>query len=143
MPVNGFNVGRDLALVINTSSGPLRLSLMTNFDAKPTVVDGKVLGMDGIVRHVIHHQGHQGTISIERQDSALDDYWCQQEEDYYSGFNNASGYISETITEANGSVSQYRYTGVVLKLTDSGKWSGDKTVVQTLEFMASRKKKVS
>ena len=143
MPVSGFTVGRDLALVINTASGTLRLSLMTNFDAKPTVVDGKVLGMDGVVRHIIHHQGHTGSITIERQDSTLDDFWCQQEEDYYTGFNNAEGYISETITEANGTVSQYRYTGVVLKLTDSGKYSGDKTVQQSLEFMASRKKKVS
>jgi hypothetical protein len=142
MPINGFTVGRDLTLVINAPSGVLRVSLLTEFDAKPTVTDAKVIGLDGIVRHQIFHNGWQGTVSVERQDSTIDDYWAQLEDDYYNGLVQGACAISETISEPDGSVSQYRYEGVVLKLTDKGNFKGDATVKQKLDFLASRRKKV-
>lgn len=142
MPINGFTVGRDLTLVINSPSGVLRVSLLTEFDAKPTVTDAKVIGLDGIVRHQIFHNGWHGTVSVERQDSTIDDYWAQLEDDYYNGLVQGACTISETISEPDGSVSQYRYEGVVLKLTDKGNFKGDATVKQKLDFLASRRKKV-
>lgn len=142
MPINGFTVGRDLTLVINAPEGVLRITLQTEFDAKPTVTDAKVIGLDGIVRHVIFHAGWQGNVSVERQDATLDNYWAQLEDDYYNGLVQGACTISETITEPDGSVSQFRYEGVVLKLTDKGNFKGDSTVKQKLDFLASRRKKV-
>lgn len=143
MPVNGFSVGRDVSLNINTPVGIQRFSLISGFDAKPEVSTQKVKGLDGLVRNVIFHDGWTGSLDIERQDSTLDDYWAQIEADYFAGFNSGAATITETITEVDGSVSQFRFEGVVLKLDDAGNWKGDSTVKQKLSFMASRRIKVA
>lgn len=143
MPVNGFSVGRDVALTINTPEGVVRFPLITGFDAKPEVATQKVKGLDGLVRNVVFHDGWTGSFDIERQDSSLDDYWAQIEADYFAGFSSGAATITETITEVSGAVSQYRFDGVVLKLDDPGNWKGDATVKQKLSFMASRRIKVS
>lgn len=143
MPVNGFSVGRDVTLNINDQSGALSFGLITNFNSKPDVVDKKVTGIDGLARHVIFHDGWSGTFELERQNSDIDDYWALLETNYYMGVDQQSTTIIETITEVNGSITQYIYTGVIFKLEDAGEWKGDDTVKQKLSFFASRKQKVS
>lgn len=142
MPVGGFTVGRDVALDITGPSGIVRFSLITAFTAKPDVMDQKVKGLDGLVRHVVFHDGWTGSLDLERQDSALDDYWAQLEANYFQGINNLYLTITETITEVAGNITQYRFENVLLKLEDSGDWKGDATVKQKLTFLASRRKKV-
>lgn len=143
MPVNGFSVGRDVTLTVNTDSGLQRFPLITGFDAKPEVSDAKVKGLDGLTRHVIFHDGWAGSFDIERQDASLDNYWAQLESNYFAGFSSGAATITETITEVTGAVSQFRFEGVVLKLDDAGAWKGDATVKQKLAFMASRRIKVA
>ena len=143
MPVNNFSVGRDLSIDIITKEGPLRLNLLTSFKAKQDITDGKVKGIDGITRHVRFPDGWSGSFMLERQDHSVDDYFSQLEANYYAGLNEQPATITETIAEPNGAVSQYRYMGVLLKLDDAGTWEGDKTVKQSLSFVASRRQKIS
>ena len=143
MPVNGFSIGRDCSLTVNTPNGVKRFSLITGFGSKPSISDAKVKGLDGIVRHVIFHDGWQGQFDLERQDDELDEYWAQLESDYYAGIAQGAATITETITEVDGSISQFRYDGVVFKLEDAGEWKGDSTVKQKLSFQATRRIKVS
>lgn len=143
MPVNGFSVGRDISLDIIGPSGPLRFNLITDFTAKPDVTDQKVKGLDGITRHVRFPDGWTGSLSIERQDSTVDDYFADLEANYYAGLNEHPLTITETITEVSGAVSQYRFLGVLLKLDDAGDYAGDKTVKQKVSFMAQRRIKVA
>ena len=143
MPVNSFTVGRDVALTIVTPSGPLNLALITSFQAAPSYADVKVKGIDGITRHARFHDGWGGSLMIERQDSTVDDYFAQLEANYYAGVNEQPATITETITEASGAVSQYRYLQVLLKLDDAGTFAGDSTVKQKLSFVAARRVKVS
>jgi hypothetical protein len=143
MPVNGFTIGRDVSLVINAPEGIQRFSLITGFDSKPATDDQKVKGLDGVVRHVIFHDGWQGSFELERQDNTLEAYWAKIEDDYYNGFAQTAAVITETITEADGSLTQYRYDGVIFKLEDAGKKGGNKTVNQKLSFLASRRILVS
>lgn len=142
MPVNGYSVGRDCTLNINTPSGVLRLAKLTNFTAKQETRDLKVMGMDGITDHMVLPDSWGGDFKIERKDSTLDDYFCQLEADYYSGLNLAQSTITETITEVSGKTSQYRFEGVQFQLTDAGDWGGEKTVSQSLRWVASRRLKV-
>jgi hypothetical protein len=79
----------------------------------------------------------------ERMDATLDDFWAKWEDNYYNGIDQPRGTITETITEANGTVSVYRYEGVSFHLTDAGNKQGEKTINQTLTFTASRRKKVN
>lgn len=143
MPVNGFSVGRDVTLNINDQNGALTFGLITHFTSKPDVIDKKVTGLDGLARHVIFHDGWSGSFDLERDDNTLDDYWALLETNYYMGVNQQSATIIETITEVDGSVSQYLYTGVIFKLEDAGEWKGEETVKQKLSFLASRRLKLS
>lgn len=143
MPLNGFSVGRDVSLDIVTPQGPLRFSLVTKFMSKMDITDKKIKGLDGITRHVRFPDGWTGSFEIERQDATADDYFSQIEDAYYQGLNEIPCSITETITEVNGSVTQYRYVQVLLKYEDAGEWSGDNTIKQKISFVAARRLKVS
>ncbi len=142
MPVNGFSVGRDYAVNVQTPSGPLVFNLVTKFASKPEQTVRKIKGLDGITRNVIFPDGWTGQFEIERQDSAIDDYFAALEAAYYAGQNRAPCTITETITEANGAVSQYQYIGVNLQLDDAGAAAGDEVVKQVVSFMAQQRVKV-
>ena len=143
MPINNFSVGRDVSLDITGPQGPLRFNLITNFNSKQATKEQAVKGLDGITRPVRFFDGWTGGFDIERQDSTIDDYFSQLEANYYAGLNEGSLTITETITEVSGAVTQYRYTGVLLKYDDAGSYSGDATVKQKLSFIASRRLKVA
>jgi len=143
MPQNGFSVGRDYSLDIITQNGPLSFGLIISFSSKQDSTEKKIKGLDGITRPVRFFDGWSGNIEVTRQDDTLDAYFAQLEEDYYNGLTEQGCTITETITEVDGSVSQYRYLGVLLKYDSAGNKSGDDTISQALSFMASRRKKVS
>jgi hypothetical protein len=143
MPINGFSVGRDITLNIVGPTGPLNFSLITKFSSKPDVSDNKIKGLDGVTRHVRFPEGWTGSFEVERTNGALDAYFAALEEGFYTGQNELTGTITETISEPDGSLSQYRFEGVLLKLDDAGSWEGSKTVTQKVSFVASKRKKVS
>lgn len=143
MPINGFTVGRDATLTIVTASGPLNLNLVTGFSSRQDSQETRVKGLDGVTRHVRFYDGWSGSFSVERADSVVDDYFAQLESNYYAGLNEQPATITETITEVNGSVTQYRYLNVLLKLDDAGSFAGDATVKQRLSFVSARRQKVA
>lgn len=143
MPLNGFTIGRDVTPNINTPSGALSPSLITKFTAKPETTKKKVKGLDGRTRHLIFPDGWTGAFEVERQDSTVDDFFAAQEAGYYNGQNLLPSTITQTITEVNGSVSQYQYNGVVFSLDDAGDWAGDDTVKQKISFEAETRIKIA
>src|SRR5690348_7427813 len=143
MPLNDFSVGRDVTISIDTSTGPVVLSLITGFESHQQVVKKRVKGLDGINRPVTFPDGWTGKIDVEREDATLDKYFAQQEANYYAGQDNPTITITETITEVDGSVSQFQYQGVVLSLADGGSWKGDDTVKQTVDFEATKRIQLS
>lgn len=142
MPQNAFSVGRDISLDVITQNGPLSFGLITKFTSKQDVVDKKIKGLDGITRHVRFFDGWSGGFEITRQGSELDDFFANAEADYYAGVTEQGSTITETISEVDGSISQYRYLGVLLKFDDAGDKAGDDTINQKVSFMASRRIKV-
>ncbi|KVQ85572.1 hypothetical protein [Burkholderia multivorans] len=143
MSINNFSVGRDISLDIVTSSGPLQINLITSFTSSQESTEVKVKGLDGITRFVRFFDGWKGKFEIERQDSTLDDYFSQLEQNFFSGIGESSASITETIQEVNGNITQYRYLGVLLKYDDAGDWKGDATVKQSVSFVCSRRIKIA
>jgi hypothetical protein len=143
MPVNNFTIGRDVALVIQTPNGQLNVPGITDFTADPIVAELKSKPLSGIPQYGYIPDGWSISVKIDRMDATVDNFWAQFEAAYYAGGNQVGGTIFETIREQDGSVSQWRYTGVVLKLAKAGDFSGDKKVEQTLTGMASQKIRVS
>lgn len=139
MPLNGFNTGRDITLTVTDANGPVSFGLITKFDAKPVINDEKVKGIDGIVRHLPQPEGWTGSFDIERQGPALDNYFAAMEAAYYAGGNTVACTIQETIAEPDGSVSTFRFLGVMLKFEDAGSWAGGQSVKQRMSFVASQR----
>jgi hypothetical protein len=143
MPIGDFNVGKDVTVDVITAAGPLRATIRTGFSSKQDTSPLTVKGSDGINRHAEVPEGWSGSLDYERADSRLDDYFAQLEEAYYSGLNTRAISITETIREVNGAVSQYRYTGVVMKLDDAGSKMSDQTIKQKVSWRAARRIKVT
>jgi hypothetical protein len=146
MPLNGFNIGRDVSITLNDSTpgvGALRFGLITSFNEKMMTSDEEFMGLDGITRRLRYVKGWSGQITIQRQDSAVDDYFARIEDGFYQGLSESPLYISKSMQEVNGSVTQWRHYGVLLKYDDAGTAQGDKSIVQTLSWVAIRRKKVA
>lgn len=143
MPVNNFNVGRDMTLQIVGYDGTIQnFSLQTTFASKQETHQIKIMGMDGTVRFLELPAGWSGSAGYDRQNDNLDAYFATLETNYYTGLNVQAATLTETITEVDGSTSQFRYTGVVFKFDDAGTWQGDKQIAQKISWSASRRLKV-
>lgn len=141
MPVNGYTVGRDVVVDIIGPAGPLRFSVRTGFSAKANMKSQTVDRADGIIDHLEMPGGWTGTFDFERAGAQIDDYFAETEAAFYRGENLRNGSITETITEPDGSISQYRYQGVAMKYDDAGEKGGTATVKQKISWSASRRVK--
>lgn len=143
MPMNNFNVGRDVTLNLVGFDGVIKdFTLLTHFDSKQQANHIQVKGIDGVVRHLMIPDGWDGSLDYERQDDSIDSYFASLEQSYYDGQNIAAATITETIVQPNGSIVQYRFTGVMFKLDDAGGYTGDQTVKMKISWVASRRLKV-
>lgn len=143
MPVNGHSVGRDISFVVSTSSGILTLNGRTDYSIKPMFTDLKHKGLGGTPEFGEIPDGWQISMRLDRRDAEVDNYFARLEADYFAGVNNPAGTIYETIQEKDGSVTQFRYTGVVLKYEGAGDWKGDTLIPISITAMASRRIKVA
>ena len=141
--IAGFNVGKDVSLTITTASGPLTLSGLNSFTAKPMFTDIKSKRLDGMTYFAEIPDGWTGTFKLDRTDPSIDTFFAALEASYYAGTNTPAGTIQQVIAETDGTTTTWQYTGVVLKLDDAGDWKGDARVEQTFTFNATTKVKVS
>jgi hypothetical protein len=143
MPANGFNVGRDVTLdIVDPVQGALRFKIKTAWKVDQKTKDLESHGLDGNDRFAHLPGGWQISFTFDRADSSIDDYFATQEVNYFAGVTLGNVSITETITNPNGVITQYRYTNVALKLTDGGDWKGDQITKQSISGMASRRLKV-
>jgi hypothetical protein len=137
MPANNFTTGRDVSLVFNGPGAQINTAGITDFSAKPLTTTLKSKPLSGVPQHAYIPDGWELSFKLDRLDPSVDTFWNTYEANYYAGINQPAGTINENIQNPDGSVSKYRYTGVVIKLDSPGDFSGDKKVEQTLSGMAS------
>lgn len=144
MPVNDFNVGRDITFDIfdPNTGGIIEFKTITGFERKQETSEVKVKGIDGIVRYGYLPDGWSFSLELARAGTEIDDYFTQLENLYYGGKNVLSGQITETVTEIDGNISQYVYERVVMHLSDAGAVKGDAEVKMKIEGKASRRRKI-
>lgn len=134
MPQMGYSIGRDTSIVITLADGTtLRPGTVTSFSWKPDNTKQKVKALSGTIDTLRFWEGGTGTIKSERTDGTLDDYFAGLEAAYYAGTSEKPCTIQETVTEPDGSISQYRFERVVLDY-DPGAWEADKTVSDGIPF---------
>lgn len=139
MAANGLSTGIDHKLVFTDVNGNQQFVIIENFTSKEDAVMDKVIAMDGTVRHPKFHEGWSGSFTLQRSNNVMDNYIALQEASYYLGQDQLPMTITETISEPDGTTSQYQYTNTVIMLEDAGNWSGTEIVRQRISFMASRK----
>lgn len=139
MPVNNFTVGKDLSFSLVLPTGTVQFNGVTDYQTKRNESDLKHKGLDGITQHGIIPDGWEIAIKLDRQDPIIDNLFAQLEAAYFAGQNIPAGSVTELIKEADGSVSQYQYTGCQLKYTSAGDYKGDALVSQGLTILASRR----
>jgi hypothetical protein len=139
MPVNSFSIGKDLTFTLIGPTGRINISGVTDYTPKPDFTKLSHKGLDGIRQNAAIPDGWTITIKLDRKDPTLDKFFAALEASYFAGQNISNGTISETIQEADGSVTQFQYTNVSITLDEAGQWKGDSFVPQSLTAMASRR----
>ena len=142
MPQSGISVGSDARFDILTPTGLLSLPTLLSFDAKKITHKVKINPLTGVPINLQFPDGWEGSFDVAREDSTLDDYFALIEASQYAGANIASGTIHQSITEVNGTISQYMFTGVQLYFDDAGNWKALSDVMQKVSFMAQTRIKV-
>lgn len=145
MPTNEFNTGSDWAIdLIDPLQGGVlsTFALLTGFTKQQDTQEVSSNALDGLVRRAHLPAGWSGSITYDRANRALDDYIWAREEAYYAGRVQPPCFIVETITEVDGSISQYRFEGVSFRLSAGGNAQGKDKVEMTVEFTASRRRRV-
>lgn len=139
-----FTTGQAVSLVITTPSGNLTIPNITDFTADPVFTELKSRPLGGSSIYDVIPDGWDITFKADRTGPALDNFFAAAEAGYFN--NQSSQYIVavyETIREPDGSVSQWRYPNVALKMTKGGDFSGDKKTEQSFAGKTGRKIKVS
>ena len=142
MPANTFSTGRDTQLVIIGPTGRVDLSHVTGFDSKQLTHPIRVDRLDGVHMAAELPKGWDGAFELERGNSAVDDFIAAMEQAWFAGGQLPAATLYQYVTEPNGSVSTYQYSGVVFRFSHAGSWRGDSSVKQKLEFYASRRQRI-
>ncbi|MHB1023336.1 MAG: hypothetical protein ACYC0Z_13095 [Acidobacteriaceae bacterium] len=138
MPQNGLNIGKDYRFDFYTAQGNIVLPTLLKFTAKKVNQKMTIKPITGApIQLVFEDGGWEGSFEVSRMDSSLDDYFAAREAAYYAGANIPAGYIQETISEVDGSISTYQFQGVVLLYEDAGDIEAEKDVIQRVSFVAS------
>lgn len=140
MPLNGYSVGRDTTIVVILPDGTsLNLGTVTKFSSKQDTTTEKIKALDGKTYHLRYFDGWTGSFEVNRQGPDLDAYFSGLESDYYAGITEGYATIQQTISEPDGSVTQYRFDRCILQLDDAGDYASDKSVMQKVSFMATQR----
>jgi hypothetical protein len=139
MPANGLSTGIDVKMSFNDIDGVQQFAILKNFQAKEDSTVDQRTYIDGKTRHPKFHKGWSGSFTTDRTNNVIDRYFALQEASYYAGRDQLPMTITQTITETDGSVTQYQFIEVVLVYDDAGTWSGEEVVSQSISFQASRR----
>ena len=145
MPGNHFNIGSDwtVDLFDPLLGGVQTFALITGFSKRQTTNRVTSRGLDGMRRDYDIPDGWEGTLTFDRASANLDDYFARKEQAHYDGIVIPPCSITETVREVGGGVTQWRYEGVTLSMSQGGEARGDAKVEQTVDFVASRRRRVS
>ncbi|WP_051949297.1 hypothetical protein [Methylosinus sp. PW1] len=139
-----FSTGVDTSLIVaDPLTGlPLRFGNLTDFDAKPQFDTIESYGIDGLSRTADMPKNHKLSFTVDRDSPNFERWVAAREESYFRGIPPKNITITQIIREPDGSISTYLYTGVAVKPTDFGAWSGAKKVTMKWEGTATRKRRL-
>ena len=144
MAVNGFSIGHDVSVdIFDIVTGKqVIFPLVTGFSAEPITKQITSEPLNSSPLFAENPNGWKGTIDFDRTDNSIDAWFSGREAAYYKGQSIFNVTITETIQEKDGTVSQYRFPNVALKLTQAGQWKAADKVSLKIDWMASTRVQV-
>lgn len=139
MPEGQYSLGRDVTLTIIGPSGLIVLDTITNWKRKQDDSVQRIVPINGDTDHLQFFYGWSGSFDLERGGPQLDLYFALKESNYFRGIRDKNVFIKELIDEPDGSISDFKFTKVKLSYADAGDFAGDKSVKQSVNFVASRR----
>lgn len=141
MPVNNMNVGVDYSFgYYDANSGALiALGDVQNVRRTAQKHDIASRPYNGPPRFGYVPDGHSFEFTITRTKSTIDDLMVTREANFNAGSIDQPGYLNETVTNPDGSISRYQYTGFVFFMNDPGDVARDTVVTVKCEGRASQK----
>lgn len=136
MPINGISVGKDILVAFADNNGNVVQNRVKMFSAQQKNSKRETVALDGVNRHLNIPIGWTGSFEMERISPIVDTYLYNLEQAYLNGQTIPLITITETITETNGSVSQFQYQNCVIELENAGEWKGDELITQKINFSA-------
>ncbi len=141
----GFSFGRDVTVVLvhpNAPGGRVDLSNCTAFDAKPayTTVTSTLLTGKTLEAHLPRNWSF--SFDVDRGNPGLDTLQSGIDNGWYTSGIMQFGTMYQYVTEPSGAVTTFVYADVAIKITDAGRWEGDKKVMQKVEGSASGRKQI-
>lgn len=146
MPQNGFTVGKDATITITGPGGTsivISADQVTDFDPKPMKKEIWSRPLNSPPKPIFMPDGWTGTITVDRADATLDTFQATLEANFWNGVDTLAGTILQTVTETNGAVTQYQFTGVMFWVSEVGSYKADGLVTQQIEFAASLRTRVT
>lgn len=144
MTINTFSVGKDCTIDLYDPmvGGVVAFAIVTSFDAKAITTKLRSKGMDGYNRFGTEYDGWDLSINIDRANPAADNFFAVREANYHAGVPMLPMTLTQTIQEADGSVSVFRYEGLDLEFPDAGVYKNGSMITQKITGQASRRIKV-
>ena len=144
MPVNNLSIGHDVTVTIFdvVSQSIVSFPARTGFSAEPITKTINSEPLNGPPLFAEAPNGWKGTLDFDRTDPSIDIYFANYEATYYAGANPVSGTITQTIQEKDGSVTQFVFDGVAMKLSQAGQWKAAEKVAMRVDWNASTRRRV-
>lgn len=145
--IGGFNTGIQRSWQIFDNSTGLAVDFggdVLDLEATPIHKDITVepISTKGYNKFKRARQGWTGTITIARNDGAVDQLEAIQEQLYHQGGVQKYFTILETTTNDDGTIDKMQYTGAELYMTTSGMAKQDAAIEPKLGFRAQARQPV-
>jgi hypothetical protein len=138
MPTATFSLGKDVSVVVIAPNGQrLDLSIVTEFTARQTIQNVKIMPLNGPPQAYHLPSGWEGTITIDRANGIADRAFAEIERQFWAGGSFGTGTIYQFVTERDGSQAGFQYNNATMHLAETGDWKAESQVRQTVSFFAS------
>jgi hypothetical protein len=137
-----YTIGRNCQLVLLWNGIRVDLRDVTGFTAAQEVKHQRTEPLNSLPIEFTTPSGWRGEFNVDRGNSAVDDLVVQIESAFWAAGTIGSGTIYQYVTEPDGSLSTYEFTGVALVLSSAGNYQSDAVVRQKIGFFASQRNKL-
>jgi hypothetical protein len=141
MPTNAGNVGVDYSFSYydGTSNRLVDLGDIQNVKISASSHSISNRPYNAPPRFDFIPDGYSIAFTITRTSQALENLAVLREANFNAGIGSSAGYLNETITNVDMTISRFQYQGFVFFLGDHGDVSREKVVTMTGHGMASQK----